>query len=833
MKKKKKTTVSSININNLEEQALSHLNSAKYKEAIAIYKKLLQDSKNEEWRKQLAYCYLQRALSFASKDMFKEALVLWENHSQYTKPPFEALDHYISWVIQTKNSNKIQSCLQQITAQQLDKQYPELAILLGLLLIAEYPDFQQYLPQNSIFIAHYKIVQTALQAYQDNNLEKLNQLLKQLPYRSAFKDFRTLLNALIVVPESIEHAQAQLLKIPANSAYSQAARLLLACIREGSELTQDLLAFSQKQCRIVGEVKGLDKKQLQFIEQLVRQKDRLSDKNKFNLVIQFQSLCGSELAQQFCQSMLASYPAGSRDYKKNFAEVDEFEKNRIKALNCEQDKNPHEAEYYWRFCVRILSREEADNDLKIALILRHMVEFNQGLEKAELLVESLDYDPEDRGSYLQILNYYGQQPETIEDYKRWLNNTLKKFPQDIDVLTLAVNTATRNKAHKKASQYASKILKIDPLNTFAKQILFSSHLEHSRGLIKNKKQHLVEKEIQLASDLKLGKNYNIQAQFMLGLFYFADQDKKQGLQLIAESLNQLNSDPINSHFQAAMEALLTGLPVATILKKLPPTKGHKLSAQELSRFVKQLKKYAKQDDNTEKLFKALEKIKTALKKSLTEQDYDEELLLTLCQTFDTIQHFELLRHIAQLAVVKWAKPIWVYYRVYSVTNGNPEKCSTIDIMQLQTNQAFAGEDKDHRAMVLIDDYLDRYYYGNLNPAMGILDEVFASEVAEEDGYDSFEKLFGHLPDAIFMKINKKIDSIIKKTSPEKLARDFNKACDTKVNLLQTMMQNPDVFSALIVLKAADQLGVDIDVSVEDVINVFDLNKQSSSFPFPF
>jgi two-component SAPR family response regulator len=50
-------------------------------------------------------------------------------------------------------------------------------------------------------------------------------------------------------------------------------------------------------------------------------------------------------------------------------------------------------------------------------------------------------------------------------------------------LTQAVKAATNNKTYKKASQYATKILKIDPLNTFAKQTLFSSYLAHARRII--------------------------------------------------------------------------------------------------------------------------------------------------------------------------------------------------------------------------------------------------------------------------------------------------------------------------------------------------------------
>ncbi|MCK5190481.1 MAG: hypothetical protein KAR12_10565, partial [Methylococcales bacterium] len=458
--KKKQKPVPSRSENNLEKQALSQLNAGHYKEAIGLYKKCLQTSDNDEWIQQIAYCYLQRALTFAARGMMKEALVLWENYSQYASPPYEAYDHYISWLIQAKNHAKTEECLGQLSAQQLEKQYPDLAVLLGLLMLTEHPEFQQYLPQDSALIAHYKIVQTVLLAYQQNNLEKVKEGIKQIPYRSAYRDLRTLLNAAIAAPTSIEQTQALLAKIPANSPYSQTAKLILACTREGSELVKDLFQFNHKQCRMIAEVKGLNKKQLEFIAHLNRQKDRLSDKIQFNLAIQYQSLCGSELAEHFCQAMLASYPAGRREFNKNFGKLNEFEDNRLRALIYERDNESYEAEYYWKQCIKILSNEGTDNDLKIALIFRHIaVKQPEGEEQVQLLIESLEYDPADLDSYLQILSYFSLQQETVKDYKQWLTKTIEKFPQNTDVLTLAIQTATRNKAYKKASQYALKILK--------------------------------------------------------------------------------------------------------------------------------------------------------------------------------------------------------------------------------------------------------------------------------------------------------------------------------------------------------------------------------------
>jgi hypothetical protein len=834
--KKKQKAVSGTTEDSLEQQALSQLNAMHYKEAIALYKELLAVSDDDKWQKQIAYCYLQRALTFAARGMLKEALVLWENHCQYTQPPYQAYDYYIIWLIEAKNQTKIHTCLAQLSAQQLDKQYPGLASVLGLLIMTAHSEFQQYLPQDSVFIAHFKLVQTALQAYQDSNQEKLTETLKKLPYRSAFRDFRTLLNAVIVMPAEIEKTRSLLAKISENSPYNQMARLLQSSTLEGSALAEALLKFSSKQRRIIGQIKGLNIKQLELVDQLFRRKDRLSDKVKFNLAIQYKALCGAEVAKQFCQELLVTYPVGIKDFKKKFSSINKFEENRLNALIYERDRNGYEAEFFWKKCVKILIDEDADNNLKIALILRHIVNLQEyDDERTELLIESLDYDPDDRDSYMQILDYYGKQQEAGKDYRLWLKKTVDKFPQDIDVLTLAINTATEKKAYKKASQYALKLLKIDPLNSFAKQVLFSSHLARTRQLIKDKKYQLVENEIQQAEKLNLDKVHITQIQLMRGLFCFFDQDKQQGLQLIVESLNKLNSDPLNASFQAIMEAQLTGLPVATLLRELPSAKEHILSAQELTRFIRRLKEYVNEDANQQLLHKSLAKIKSSLKESLLQPTVDENQLLTLCQLLDKINHFELLCHCAKIALDSWENPIWKYYQVYAETKGVPEQCQQIKIMHLEITREQAMADKYHRVVVLIDSFIDRYYQVHPERNMGFLDDFLGADIEQEidESEDPLESLFGHISENILLKLNKKVESLLRKTSPEMLAEKLRKKMGNDENIMLAMMQQPDLFSALLMLGAAEELGIDIGVSIGDVLEKFGVDKQADMFSFPF
>jgi hypothetical protein len=838
MKKKPLSTPKSSDpdVSVLENQALSKLNAGQYKEAIDLYKSLLKRANNADWRKALAQCYLQRALAFAAKGMVKEALVLWENYAQNAESPHEALDKYISWLLQMNDMAKVKTCLGQLSAQQLDEHYPELAGLLGLLIITGKVSCQDMLPKDSVFMAHTGFVQEALGAYRNNKLEDIESALKKLPFRSAFRDFRTVMKAALLVPESVEQAQSLLAKIPADSPYQQAGALLLAITHEGAALVNDLLQLTPPQIKLIKEAKNLHKKQIELLDILTKQKDRLSDKAKFNLAIQYQPLFGADLAQHYCLAALSTYPAGQRDFTRHFDAMNDFEAWRLKALSCERDRDFHGAEYYWKQGITVLKNQGAEGAFKIALIMRHLAVHQETPEEAVTwLMNSLNHDPDDRETYVKILQYYERQKQETDVYKEWLDKSIKKFPNDVDMLGLAIKAATRNKAFKKATQYAQALLKIDPVNTFAKQVLFTSHLAHARKLIKSKKFHLVEKEIQQAETITLGKRYQTLAQLMRCFFVFVAEDKKQGAQLIAESVQKLNDGLVCACFCATLEALLLDLQSAPVLKELPPpAKDYLLSPQEMTQLIKLIQQYA-DDDNVSQalLHKALEKIKAVIKQSIKQQNYDEELLLSLCLCLERIQHFELLNACVKIAQPLWLKPIWMYYRVYSEAKGNPEKCSDINSYRLQESLKEAREQNDQRTATLISKFLEKYYE-SCRPKFNIFNSLFGN-TDENEEYDPLDDLFGHLPDDLFERLGLKVADFIKKTPPERMLKILAaKYTSNNVTILNKLFDDPEALYAFLMLKAADDLGIDIDVDAEEIIECFNDQKAPSkptSFPF--
>ncbi len=144
--------------------------------------------------------------------MLKEAIILWENYAEQVPCSPESRDHYLSWLLATNNTAKIKTCLSRLSVADLDEDYPELAALLGLNIITVHPEFQALLPQDAAFMMHLGFVREALIAYRKNQADKLDAALKKLPFRSAFRDFRSLVKALVLFPASAGQAHGLLTK---------------------------------------------------------------------------------------------------------------------------------------------------------------------------------------------------------------------------------------------------------------------------------------------------------------------------------------------------------------------------------------------------------------------------------------------------------------------------------------------------------------------------------------------------------------------------------------------------------------------------------------------
>ncbi len=819
----------------LEKQALAEFNSGHYQEAIKLYKKLLQESDQPEWNEKIAHSYVARAKSFAERGMFREAAELWENHLRFTDTPLDE-DFYIVWLIYCNKPDKAIHQLSQLTASQVDKQYAGLAEFIGYQALFLQADFVSTIAHESKFHQHFQLAQQAFKAYQNGDNEQAHALLNQLPFRSAFKNLSLLIKALIDQTGERQTIRTLLEKIPDYSIYAGVAKLLAALLADYGDLPQILNSVSHHQQNIIAKSLGLNKKQIEFIHRIQKLDENASAKVIFNLITTYAAVLPTEPLQRYCEYLLASYPKGIKDFQKKVRKFNVFELNRMQAIQCERQHETFDAREYWENCLEALKKDPEKNALKIALIYRRLADWEFDEEKINLLEQSLDYDATDKDSYKHILTHYQKTPQS-SIFRTWLSKSLQQFPQEIDFLIIAVNAAYANKAFKKVTDYASQILKIDPLNTFAKKIMYKSYMARAYQQIEKKQFHLFEAEIERAEKLNLGKQYQHHINLLSGFFVFAAEDKKQGLRLIHQVLIGRYENPILMHFQATVEAMATGVPVSTILKSLPVCANNLISEAGLAQLTEIISLYH-EEERHEEINKALEKIKKPLKQSIEKQQYGETVLLKFTETLLNIQHYELLRHVCKFnGASDFDNNIWRYYKVIAKVNGKPEKASFNDRLAMESLLEDAHAEDDRKLEILVNDFLHQFQQFNQVGDFDIINAIFNPNGEqdlddEEDELDPFDVLFGHLSDAVYFKLEKQADKIVNQYPPEKLAKSLSGIIDERAFLL-LIMQQPEIYSALILLKAAEKLKLDIGITQEQVVACYLEANPETPTQFPF
>jgi hypothetical protein len=123
--------------------------------------------------------------------------------------------------------------------------------------------------------------------------------------------------------------------------------------------------------------------------------------------------------------------------------------------------------------------------------------------------------------------------------------------------------------------------------------------------------------------------------------------------------------------------------------------------------------------------------------------------------------------------------------------------------------------------------------GFQNPFAGnFVDDLFGGD-ADEIPTDLFDELFGHLPNSIMNKIERKVEATMMKMDPEgyiaENMRKYGQRIEPKK--LTMLFMNPDFFSAVALLNAADELHIDIGVRFEDIVYRFENNSPQLSLPF--
>jgi hypothetical protein len=655
------------------ERARRSMANDRWKDAIDAYKRLLKTEPRDEWREGLADAYLGRAAELAGKGMYKEALVFLENLSALGCRRETAALQAACLLLAGKTQQAVQFYLnskQALPRQQNDR----LQSLFAACLIAGEKDLLQAFPEGSPIVKHYGPISEALNAWHAEDDAEARHLLKTIPYRSPYRDLRTILTA-VLLQSSDEQAACELFsRIDPNSPFAGVTNVMRLGSLTGPEWLAAVSELGPAAKRYAVASKGVGDKVFALFSRM--QNGSRSAKEFFNLLATHAKLFDAEKVRRACIDLLPAYPAGSKIYSKQFGRPSKYDNARTNALFAEQKRNWEDAFHWWRELLNIVGETDTEqNRLRSALIARHLADiqkthfspYSETLE--ELLTFSLRLDPDDKPSYMALLEYYKEMEED-DLYRKCMDQAVKQFPEDSDILMEAIELALERNTFKKAAGYAKTLLRLDPINPRVRGALIRAHLSHARKQIKAKKFHLAEKELNEADAIEReGRSTGI-IQIHRGLLAFAQGDVETGETQIEAACRRAGSHLI-TYLRVVVEAERIGLSTRAVKQYHALLKQSAAAApdkQEILALIRAIDFYALEDDAP--LERALGLVGKYLKKGAG-LDYQQDEMAALCSMFERLERYDLLQTYAEHALKKWEdESLFVYFRLYGKTSGN-------------------------------------------------------------------------------------------------------------------------------------------------------------------
>lgn len=705
-----------LSLDALQDRAQAELRAGRFRTAIASFKELLKQEQRPAWVTALGEAYSGRAKGLADKGLFKEAIVLWENRAAACQQPLVHPFYFRLLFAAGRVEQAVALFRDQKGYLEAQGWLAELRVQFAAQALAGYTAAIQGLPPDESVVTDYPAAVAALRAYADGDDTTLETMLKRIPFRSPYRDFRQIFKALVTFDNAPASAVRLLEHIPPKSPFACLADAVMAATQSGAALFQSLRAHDKETCHFVTVLRGWSEpKQFSLLQELMQLGEKSAPERLMRFLLRNAGALGEDYVKGIAMKLLIPYPEGRRSYSKSFAELTPFDLYRIAALAEEHDEEPDLFRLYdlWMEAVGELDKMGAgqgtDDGLRTALILRHVAEeclsFDPLQDEAmEALERSLKYDPDDLPTYLRLIAHY-RLAGAANEARRVLKQALTRYPEDIEILTAAVETAVAGQAFKKAAGYARRILEIDPINSKVRGILLESHLSHAGKQIKRRKLELATKEIEQAAQWARGEQATGHIELMRGLLALADGDADAARCHFDRGDERLGGGLVG-RFYLLLAAARAEQPMAKILKQaklssLSETAEH-ASVVELVRVINE-----SPDDELETLKAIMEHFATPLRQAV-KLPFSETESELICEMLRRLDQAKLRVSYARAALKRWSgHPVFTYHLVDATYDSSFEPLSSKDRMQLQTAYERAREEGDMRSAHRIGELLDR------------------------------------------------------------------------------------------------------------------------------
>jgi hypothetical protein len=712
------------------ESARADLDAGRFREATAGFKELLRQATAGEARDALrdglAGAYEGRARQLGAKGMHKEALVMWENRAASGTLPLHP-DHAIC-LLRLGRVAQVMPMLNDISL----KADPESrALLLGHLaaqMLAGTAGVAEALPADDPIRVQATVAEEALDAYCVGNDQALAQALKAVPFRSPYRDLVQILKALSRLDpaardhrgdwtEEARNEAAKLLdRVDDDSGFARlrdAARLALLSeiqlapkLRDMGPATRDLV-FS---------LRGWPAERAILWNELQTLGDSPQPKALLRLMFRHRRALGETWFHERGLRLLLPKPQTGAKWwievcGKPLRKIDGY---LLDAWESEADSDPWKVVTYWQdYADLSLDAAElrvepgSDTALRIALVNRRAETLFQILQRMEPdsdpeslpgtiaadLKASLEYDPDDRATYLTLIAYYLRGGKALKDARDILKRAQARWPTDKAVLTAAMDTAIASGAFKKAATIAADILAVDPINSGVRERLVEAHLSHARKNLRDQRPDLAMRALTLAEDWSRTERTRERLDLVRGLAELLDLDPRgEGrLQALAESLG----NGLAARLILVLEASACGILGARLLKQLGLSKAPTPDEVDLRAFFSRLRAHL--DTGAKLPSEVSQQLNDPLKRA-ARLKLDQSEIESICETLRRTELHDARLAFADAALKRWrGEPVFELHAFEARHRGVvPWNIPMRDMLRLEQALARARDNGDSR-----------------------------------------------------------------------------------------------------------------------------------------
>ncbi|MGR9106988.1 MAG: hypothetical protein ACU843_08675 [Gammaproteobacteria bacterium] len=733
----------------LVEQAALALQNGHYKDAVNGFKELLKKEVRHEWKHDLAQAYRGRALELAGKGMYEEALAVLANAVQQD-PSADVFQDFLKWSV---CAGRVTAALKEyfrVRDRLAKDEVDRVESMFALAALGGNNELAGLFPEDSKLYSHLPAARQAIEAYCRGDDSGLGDSLAKIPFNSPYRDIRVILAVLSGGTSDTSDGAQRLARISGTSAFKPAARLVEQALSKNLN-NADLSRLSDPARTFILATRGVDPRNWNLAEKISTAPT--SAKKLFNSLINESPPCFARIARDLCYRLLPQYPQGLPAYEKRIKPLAIFDLYRINALALEGREDFDDAVRFWVAAANTL-REQEDtpgNRLIRAMFLRRAAtcagrgSFSFAIREQDFLEDSLELDPDDVPTYYRLFSLYRHFDD--DAYRDCVERAVKQFPEDSEVLMVAIELAIERNTFKKATKFAKTLLKIDPINPRARSLLVNAHLAHAAKQIVEKKFHLVVKEIDAAEKFAPDNRPSGLIPLYRGLLEYAQGNEQQGEQLVDSACKTMGGY-LSGYFRTAAEMSRLDFPrpyqkkYSSLLKKESENPPDKKTLLNLVREIQSVSREADFDFSPVLVY-----AKKFLSAAASLDLGCEETEMVL-ETFQSVAMYQAMCDFASRAVKRWPDmPLFDYYLVYARSRGIAADLSAPDAQRLNDAIDKAHEQNNIRVANRLLQYLESGIFPDGLERGASLPEQLEDEIAEflnqnPNAKKLLEELFG-------------------------------------------------------------------------------------------